>query len=158
MMSNEIQPTSIPPLLKGSLIFVGVSGIASLGYWRTPSGDLILPAEPTIGILSAFGALLLVWLGWTWHLWRVSSDSRIRKDFEHCKFSGASIHTKGSKKGVKVCTKCLYDSPAIPTPLTETPFGHHEWGCARCGWGYADPSISQSHKAIRDAARTIVEQ
>lgn len=156
-MSDEIKPTSIPPLLKGALIFLGVSGIASLGYWRAPSGDLILPAEPTIGILTAFGALLLVWVSWTWHLWKVSSDSRIRKDFDHCPTSGACVRSKGTKKGVNVCPKCLYGTPAIPVPLTETPFGHHEWCCARCGWGYTDPSISQRHKAIRDATRTTNE-
>lgn len=71
---------AMPPLLKGALIFLGVLASGGMAYLKTPSGDLTLPASPTIPIVSAFGALLLVWIGLTYSLWRRDWKREVIKD------------------------------------------------------------------------------
>lgn len=73
IMSDDLSKTSMPPLLKGVLIFLGVSVSAGIAYLTSPSGDLILPASLTLAIMTAFGALLLVWSSWTYNLWKKDS-------------------------------------------------------------------------------------
>ena len=79
-MPDDSSKTAIPPLLKGVLIFLGVSASAATVYLATPSGDLILPASLTLGILSAFGALFLIWIGWSYSSWVRDSKREIIKD------------------------------------------------------------------------------
>ena len=110
----------MPPLLKGVLIFLGVLTSAGMAYLTTPSGDLILPASPTLAIVTAFGALLLVWASWTYDLWkkdskrnRVKEALAMKRKLCACTESGEiMIYHHGIMDGIEVysCPNCVrYD-------------------------------------------------
>ena len=79
-MPDDLSKPAMPPLLRGVLVFLGVSASAATAYLVTASGDLILPARLLVPVCTAFGALLLVWASWTYHLWVRDSKREVIKD------------------------------------------------------------------------------
>ena len=78
MPDNPSKP-AMPPLLKGVLVFLGVSASAATAYLVTASGDLILPAKLIFPICTAFGALILAWASWSYGIWvRDSKRQRVK--------------------------------------------------------------------------------
>jgi hypothetical protein len=115
-MSDEKESPSIPPLLRGALGFLGVSGAALASWAVAPSGDWTLPAKVLAPIGTAAGSLVLIWVSWTYRLWK-RDDKRIRV-------------REAVELGRPVCT-CT-DDGEIMLLKRETGYPAH-YRCPKCG-------------------------
>ena len=114
-MSDET-PTSMPPLLRGVLVFLGVSASTASAWLATPTGDLLLSAKLLAPVATAFGALLLLWASWTYSLWKRDSKWERSKDARaqgrlmcDCTKSGEIMtqhHALGHSMDVYACPVC----------------------------------------------------
>jgi len=148
-MSDEKTLPSIPPPIKGILIFLGVSGSGLLGWMTRETGEILIPAKPLTAILSASGALILTWASWTYFLWkrdskreRISDALRKGRLICHCTPDGEIMtqhhHEGTSSIDAYACPACgnyeVVHPPGAVLIAEETAFKPNLPASARMKW------------------------
>lgn len=133
-MSDDKEPLSLPPLLRGVLGLLGVSAVALASWPAAPSGDWTLPAKVLIPIGTAGGSLFLVWAAWTYQLWKRDSQREKVRDAEArglpvcpCRYPGEIMtyhhsNTHGSTIAYWACPHC--ENCHLSEPAGTVPISH----------------------------------
>ena len=136
-MSDEKTTQNKQLLLPAIWTALGVVSTTLVGWLAGPSEVLSVPAKPATAIAGALSGIIAALSAWTWHLWKQSSDSRVRLRFEHDVATGISVEIGGPHIGRKICSKCLLETPARVCPLYDA-YGHGAWVCHHCGRSFSD--------------------